>query len=95
MQWTSILAIYALVWIMCGFIMLPFGIRTHEEQGLDKVPGQAESAPANFRPWRVVIRASILAAVICGVFVANYHYGWVGLNDLNLYDPPEAWSGNR
>ena len=35
MQWTSILAIYALIWVMCAFIMLPFGVKTHEEAGLE------------------------------------------------------------
>ena len=92
MQWTSILAIYALVWVMCGFVMLPIGIRTHEEQGLEKVPGQADSAPANFHPWKVVLRTTILAAIICGIFVANYEYSWLRLEDLNLYSPPEPSS---
>ena len=46
MQWTSVLAIYALLWVMCAFVMLPFGMRTHEEAGLEKIPGQADSAPA-------------------------------------------------
>ncbi|MXP25296.1 DUF1467 family protein [Altererythrobacter indicus] len=92
MQWTSILAIYALVWVMCGFVMLPIGIRTHEEQGLEKIPGQADSAPANFRPWKVVLRTTVLAAIICGIFVANYEYEWLALEDLNLYSPPEPSS---
>ncbi|OZA92593.1 MAG: hypothetical protein B7X57_07755, partial [Erythrobacter sp. 34-65-8] len=27
MGWTSILAIYFLVWVMCAFLMLPFGVQ--------------------------------------------------------------------
>ena len=50
MRWYSILAIYFLVWVVCAFIVLPFGIQTHDEAGRDKIPGQADSAPANFRP---------------------------------------------
>ena len=88
MQWTSIVAIYALFWTMSAFVMLPFGIRTHDEEGIAKVPGQADSAPANFRPWRVVLRASLLAAVLCGLYVANYANGWVTPEDLNLFGAP-------
>ena len=44
MQWTSILAIYGLMWVMCAFLILPFGVRTHDEMGEEKTAGQADSA---------------------------------------------------
>ncbi len=89
MQWTSILAIYALCWVMSAFILLPFGVKTHDEMGVDKVPGQADSAPANFNPGRIVIRASIMSAVLTTAYVLNYSYGWVVADDLNFFpDPP-------
>lgn len=84
MQWTSILAIYFIVWVMSAFFLLPFGVRTHDELGLDKVPGQADSAPANFRPGRVALRATILAAVLTGLFALNYEYRWVEVEDLDV-----------
>lgn len=84
MQWTSFLAIYFIVWVMCAFFLLPFGVRTHDELGLDKVPGQADSAPANFRPGRVALRATILAAVLTGLFALNYEYGWIEVEDLDV-----------
>ncbi|MXO59588.1 DUF1467 family protein [Altererythrobacter salegens] len=87
MQWTSILAIYCLVWVMSAFIMLPLGIRTHDELGEEKTAGQADSAPANFRPGRVAVRATILAALLTSLFVANYIYGWVVVDDLNFVTP--------
>ncbi len=89
MKVTSILAIYALFWVMSAFLMLPFGIKTHDEAGIPKVPGQADSAPANFRPLRVVIRATILSAVLCGLFVANYTFGWISVEDVNIASMPE------
>jgi predicted secreted protein len=88
MKWTSILAIYALFWVMSAFVLLPFGVKTHDEAGVAKVPGQADSAPADFRPGRVAMRATLLAAVLCGLFVANYVYGWVEAADLNLFGEP-------
>ncbi|NVD43878.1 DUF1467 family protein [Qipengyuania atrilutea] len=89
MQWTSILAIYLLMWIACAFLMLPFGIRTHEEVGEEKIPGQADSAPANFRPGRVVVRATVLAAAVTALYVVNYDQGWIEAEDINIFgDPP-------
>jgi predicted secreted protein len=95
LKWTSILAIYALFWTLSAFVMLPFGIRTHDEEGVGKVPGQADSAPANFRPWRVVLRATLLSAALCGLYVANYVNGWIMPEDLNLFSaPPEFRDGD-
>ena len=91
MKWTSILAIYALFWVMSAFMMLPFGVKTHDEAGIEKIPGQADSAPANVRPGRVALRATILAALLCGLYVANYVYGWITPRDLNVFGTPPEW----
>ena len=88
MKWTSILAIYSLFWVMSAFLLLPFGVQTHDEAGIAKVPGQADSAPANFRPGRLALRATVLATVLCGLYVANYANGWVTPQDLNLFAGP-------
>ncbi|HWK41119.1 MAG TPA: DUF1467 family protein [Croceibacterium sp.] len=84
MKLTSIIAIYALFWVMSAFLLLPFGIKTHDEAGIEKVPGQADSAPANFRPGRVVVRATILAVVLSALYVANYLNGWIGADQLDV-----------
>lgn len=89
MRWTSIVAIYLLVWVMCAFVMLPFGVRTHDELGVKKIPGQADSAPANFRPLRLIFRASLAAAVLTALYVANYNFGWITPDDINFINPPE------
>ena len=85
MKLTSILAIYALFWVMCAFLLLPFGVRTHDEAGIAKVPGQADSAPANFRPGRLALRATLLAAIACALYVANYLNGWITVEDIDFF----------
>jgi predicted secreted protein len=84
MNWTSILAIYFLVWVMSAFVMLPFGVKTADEAGVAKVPGQAESAPVNFRPGRVAGRGAVIAAILTGLYVANYEFGWIGVEALDV-----------
>lgn len=91
MQITSIAAIYFLFFVMTAFIMLPFGVKTAEEAGVETVPGQAESAPVNFRPGKVALRAAVIAAVLTSLFVANFEYGWITAADLDILPkPPKA-----
>lgn len=84
MEWTSIVAIYVLVWVMTAFVMLPFGIKTHDEAGVPKVPGQADSAPVNFRPKALMLRATVLAAILTALYVLNYENGWIEVSDVNF-----------
>lgn len=88
MKWTSIVAIYALFWVMSAFILLPFGVKTHEEAGVEMIPGQADSAPVQFRPLRHVIRATILSIVLFVIYYINYVNGWIGPDDLNFFGRP-------
>ena len=90
MAWTSILAVYFLIWVMTAFIMLPFGVRTADEAGVEKVPGQADSAPVTFRPGKLVIRATIFSIVLTSLFVLNFEYGWITADDLNFFPKPPS-----
>jgi predicted secreted protein len=85
MNLTSIVAIYFLFFAGTAFILLPFGVKTTEEVGGETIPGQAESAPHRFDVKRHFLKAAILAAILFGVFYANYVYGWVTADDLDLY----------
>ena len=81
----AIFAIYFLMWVVCAFVMLPFGIRTPDETGEVMLKGQADSAPSNFRPGRVALRATILASILFGLYYANYVQGWVTADMLPKY----------
>jgi predicted secreted protein len=83
MRWTSIFAIYILFWTMSLFLVLPFGVRTAEEAGEQAGAGHAESAPHSFSFGRTALRASLLAAAFTALYVANYVYGWVTVEDLD------------
>jgi predicted secreted protein len=90
MEWTSIVAIFALFWVLSAFLVMPFGMRTVEEDDVERVRGQVDSAPAQFRPGRIAMRATALALVLFGLYYANYVYGWIGIENLNFFGkPPE------
>lgn len=82
MKFGSILAIYFLVWSTTAFAILPWGIRTPEEAGAERVPGQAESAPVAPNLGKKALWTTIVSALIFALFYANYTQGWVGLGDI-------------
>ena len=84
MNWISIIAIYALFWVMCAFVILPIGVRTHDELGLEKIPGQADSAPGNFRPGTILLRTTLLSAALFGLYYFNYVYGWMDRHSFDF-----------
>jgi predicted secreted protein len=85
MQPGSIVAIYFLFFSASAFILLPFGVRTSEEAGEKLIPGQAESAPHRFDLKRHLIKAALLGAVLFAIYYANWTFGWVTPDDLDLY----------
>ncbi len=91
MNWTSIIAIYALFWVLSAFVILPIGVRSYEELGMEKVPGQSDGVPGNFRPGLILLRTTLLSAAAFGVFYANYVYGWIDRHTFDfLIAGPEA-----
>ena len=84
MRWTSIIAIYTLFWVLSAFLVLPFGIRTADEENVAVRRGHAESAPVNFSARRVLRRATVVSLVLFGLFYLNYVNGWIGPADLDV-----------
>jgi predicted secreted protein len=77
MRWTSILAIYLLFWVMSAFLVMPFGIRTHEENGEELVragdqrPRQFPSGPRGLARDDLV--GGAVRAVLCQSAVRMDH----------------------
>jgi predicted secreted protein len=88
MALSSIVAIYFLFFAFSAFLLLPFGVRTDEEAGARKVPGQADSAPHSFDIRRHLLRAALVGALFFALYYANWTYGWITPDDLDFYHRP-------
>lgn len=89
MQWTSMVAIYGLFWVLSAFLVMPLGLRTpNEVQGFRVEKGHADSAPVNFRPRLIAKRATVLAVVLFGLYYVNYAEQWITVADLNFFGTP-------
>ena len=81
---TSAIVLFAVVWFMVMFIVLPIGRRTQGDEG-KVVPGTQAGAPANFNLRRTVVIVTaislVLWAIICAVIISEVisirDLGWV------------------
>jgi len=73
MRWYSLLAIYFLFWAFSVFFVLPFGVKTTDEAGGERVPGQAESAP--HEAGRLLEAGQAGLALLLGAEDADEHAG--------------------
>jgi predicted secreted protein len=88
-KFQSALSIYILFWVMSFFVVIPIGVRTDEEAGAEKHPGQADSAPHGFSLARAALRATLLSGLLFALFWLNYIYGWITADTLDWAAPPK------
>jgi len=69
MTWISVIAVYFVLWWLVLFAMLPFGLKTQDEDG-EVTLGTVPSAPKGPHMLRAVIRTTIVTAIILGCFYA-------------------------
>ena len=75
MTLVSLLAIYFVVWWIVLFAVLPWGVRTQEEEG-DVTLGTTHSAPVRPLLIRKAITTTIVSAILVAAFwVAVEYYG--------------------
>jgi len=74
MSVSSAIAIYFIIWWIVLFAVLPWGIRTQQEEGV-VVPGSEPSAPARMRFLKLIVANSIVAGIVFAAFYALLHSG--------------------
>ncbi len=82
MKPVSAFVIYILFWMLTLFAVLPFGVRTSDEAGEARVPGQAESAPVRPNMKAKALWTTVVSAVLFGLYYANYVNGWITIDDI-------------
>lgn len=81
MSWISVLALYFIVWWTLLFAVLPFSLRTQDDEG-DTVLGTVASAPRGAHLARAALRTTIVSFVVVGAFYFVTHFMGFTLNDL-------------
>lgn len=66
MNLTGGIVLYAVLWFLALFLIIPFGQKSQADAG-NIVPGTPEGAPAENRLGRQALWATLLSAIIWGV----------------------------
>ena len=85
------IALYFVIWWTVLFAVLPFGVRTQDEDGA-VVPGTPGSAPTAPRLLRVAVITSIAAAAVLAVVYLVITYRLIDLDTfvpLSPLPPPK------
>jgi predicted secreted protein len=91
---TSAIVLFAVVWFMTLFVVLPLRMKTQGEVG-DVVPGTHKSAPADAQIGRKARITTYFAIPIWAVLVAIILSGWISVRDLDWFErmgPPSSTS---
>ncbi|GJM00285.1 MAG: hypothetical protein DHS20C07_19640 [Methyloligella sp.] len=75
------IATYFIIWWLTLFMVLPFGVKTQEEDG-NVVPGSVESAPAVPHIFKKALITTILAAIIFAIVYSVYTYNLISMDDI-------------
>jgi predicted secreted protein len=70
------IAIYIFIWWIVLFAVLPFGVRTQQEEG-SVVPGTPESAPAQQRMVRIFLINTVVATIVFAIVYVVIAYGLI------------------
>jgi predicted secreted protein len=86
MGWVSLTAVFFIIWWLVLFVSLPIGLRTQDEEG-EVVLGTASSAPGRPHMLRAIIRTTILAVIIFGIFYVLTRVLGYSIDDIPLMVP--------
>ena len=88
MAWTTIVAIYFIIWWVVLFAVLPWGVHSQQESG-EVAPGTDPGAPAIHKVWHKLGWTTIIASLIFAMFYVVYAYQLITMDELMaLVGPP-------
>ena len=82
MNWVLVAAAFFIVWWVTFFAVLPFGLRTQEDEG-DVTLGTVKSAPRGPHILRAGVRTTVVTIILFALWFAA-----IGYFDLSLDDIP-------
>ena len=82
---TSGIVLFAVIWFMTLFVVLPLRLETQGEAG-EVVPGTHKSAPANIDLGRKARITTYVAIPIWAVIATVILSGWISVRDLDWFD---------
>jgi predicted secreted protein len=84
MSIVSAIVLYAVIWFLVLFIVLPIRLVTQGDQG-EIVPGTQAGAPANLQMRRKAFVTTIVATIVWAILAAIIVSGMFRLSEMELF----------
>lgn len=81
----SALVLYAVIWFMVLFVVLPIRLETQGDRG-EIVPGTHAGAPANLNLRRKFRIVTLVSLVVWGIIAAVIWSGLITIRDIDFMD---------
>ena len=86
---TSAIVLFAVIWAVAFFLVLPFGQVSQQEAG-EVVPGTPASAPTDAQVMRKVLTSLAITVVVFGIVMTIILTKAVTIDDIPFLTPPSA-----
>ncbi|MEL7025669.1 MAG: DUF1467 family protein [Pseudomonadota bacterium] len=77
------IVLFAVIWFLVLFVVLPLRLETQGDRG-EIVPGTQAGAPANLNMWKKARLTTLITAVLWGIAAYIIWSGAVTLDDLQI-----------
>jgi predicted secreted protein len=81
---TAAIVLYAVIWFLCLFVVLPIRVRTQGEDGA-VVPGTPASAPADAMMRTKLIWTTVAGTAIWAAVFAVIVWGGLTVDDIDIW----------
>jgi predicted secreted protein len=82
MNWFTAILLYVVIWWLILFMVLPWGVRSSHEAGVDIEPGHDKGAPVNPRIWLKTGLTTLIATTIMAFVLASVQFEWIDYRSL-------------
>ncbi len=82
---TAAIVMFAVIWFLTLFVMLPIGLRTQDEAG-EVVPGTPASAPSDPQMRRKFVWVTVITLAIWAPLCAFIVWGGVTVRDIDIWN---------
>ena len=89
MNITSAIVLFAVIWAVTFFLVLPWGQVSQYEAG-DVVPGTPASAPSDAMIRKKLIITTLISIAAFALAFCTVTFGWVTIDDISFMTPPSA-----
>ncbi|WOI57424.1 DUF1467 family protein [Palleronia sp. LCG004] len=85
MSITSAIVLFAVIWFMVLFVVLPIGLRTQGDEG-KIVPGTHAGSPASTDMWRTARWVTLITIMLWILLYVVITSGWISVENLDWFD---------